>query len=228
MILQRTPEWFIVKQGKVSASDAYKLMRGPSTRDLYMAEKGAERMTHLTGDHAKVNSHIERGISLEPEAIREYERRTESLILDGYWVEKGTWGCTPDAFVDDDGLLSIKCPLAKNVARISLFPDKYAADQKFFEYYWQAMTEMAATERQWCDLALYCREIIEPEHQLYIQRIERNEDDVARIIDAIAAFNDELEQRLTRIGISWTFRTEDTLYNAPIPGYPDLERYLLA
>lgn len=224
MIEQRSVEWYLVKQGKVSASDCHKLMKGDGTRRLYMCDKAAERMSHRLTDNFP-NKHIERGIVQEPEAIREYERRTGSFTIDGYWVEKQTWGCTPDAFVGDDGLLSIKCPLAKNVVRIML-SESYKNDANFTEYYWQLQCEMAATGRSWGDLALYCKEMIEPEHQMYIRRIERNEEDIASLLQAIDEFNAELDDVLVCIGVKWRFNTEDNIRNAEPPQLLDLERYM--
>jgi YqaJ-like recombinase protein len=215
MIVQRTPEWYVVKQGKISASSCWRLMKGETTRRLYMAEKGAERIAHRLADHGTNGIHIERGITLEPEAIREYERITGNITTEGYWVEKGTWGCTPDAFVFDDGLLSVKCPLPHNVTRISLFPETCQSDPKFVEYYWQAMCEMAATGRQWCDLALYCQHMIDPEDQLYIRRIERDEKEIYRLREAIESFNEELARRLNAAGASWRLVTEDSLHGEP-------------
>lgn len=152
-------------------------------RIAYMVELAAERLTGSTADHYTTTD-MQRGIDLEPAAIRAYEAATGLITTSGYWIECGTWGCTPDAFVESDGLLSIKCPRSTTIVRQRWFDDEMPA-----EYYWQAMAEMVATGRKWCDLARYDDRFLRYEDRLWIERIPYNCKDGARLVAEINAFN---------------------------------------
>lgn len=125
----------------------------------------------------------------EPAAIRAYEARTGMITEPGAWVECNTWGCTPDAFVEDDGLLSIKCPRSTTIVRQRYFDTEMPP-----EYYWQAISEMVATGRRWCDLARYDDRFLRWHDQLWIERITYSAGDGARLVAEIAKFNAELDR----------------------------------
>lgn len=188
MIVQRTPEWIDVRRGKPTASEMWRLMSDAGTVNTFKAEKLAERMCGQLPDRvSRDNPNIMRGIDLEDEAIRSYEAATGLLTTPGYWVDKISWGCTPDAFVEDDGLLQIKCPLPHNVIKSRYLVDEdWRKSEK--KYYWQVMAEMAATDRQWADVGLYCKDFVDRDNWLWVKRIERDDDAVAELLEKIDEF----------------------------------------
>ena len=69
-----------------------------------------------------------------------------TLVQVGFVDHEQPWmGCSPDALVDDDGLIEIKCPnTATHIASLlgaPIDPD----------YVKQMQWQMACTGRQWCD-----------------------------------------------------------------------------
>jgi exodeoxyribonuclease (lambda-induced) len=226
MIIQRTPEWYAAKRGKPSGSNAHRIMAvrkngDPSElRASYMAELLAERLTGSITERYRTPD-MERGMDLEEEAIREYERRTGNITEPGYWIDKGKWGCTPDAFISPDGLLSIKCPRPNNIVKHRFFetkpPDEYA---------WQAVAEMAATGAEWVDVAEYSPAFIREEDRLFIRRITRDNDAVEKFVSEVERFVYELDALCESIGFNLLEENEESYDYAP--ALQDIERYLLA
>lgn len=180
-------------------------------RQAYMVELIAERLTGSCADHY-TTADMQRGIDLEPAAIRAYEARTGMITEPGRWIERGTWGCTPDALVGDDGLLSIKCPRSTTIVRQRFFDTEIPP-----EYYWQALAEMAATGRLWCDLARYDDRFLRPADRLWVERIDRDGMDVARWLAELAKFNAELD------AIAPRGRQDDYDFTGSEFGLPDLD-----
>lgn len=189
MITQRTPEWYVARRGKPTASQAWRIMatkkNGEPTaeRITYMVELLAERLTNSVADRYTTGD-MQRGIDLEDAAIRAYEAETGFITEPGYWIDCGVWGCTPDAFVESTGLLSVKCPRTTTIVR-----QRYFDHEMPHEYYWQAMAEMAASDREWCDLLRYDDRFMYHNDIFWLVRIERNNDDIIR-------FNRELDRFL--------------------------------
>ena len=222
MILQRTDEWFAARRGKPTASEMWRLMAGNDAVNRFKSEKLAERMCgHFSNRADQDNVHIRRGIELEPEAIRAYEAKTGLLTTEGYWVDKVSWGCTPDAFVEEDGLLQVKCPTAINAIKTRYYSgDDWRVSQK--EYYWQVMAEMAGTDRQWADVGIYCKEFADPDLWLYVKRIERDENAVAELLEKIDEFCRDLDDKCKPA------RKHDLVQPRPWLAEDDLERFLRA
>jgi YqaJ-like viral recombinase domain len=193
IIQQRTPEWYAARCGKPTASQAWRIMavkkngEPSSERVTYMIELLAERLTGTVADHYTTRD-MQRGIDIEDEAIRAYEAETGLLTEPGYWIDIGTWGGTPDAFVDVDGLVSVKCPRSTTIVR-----QRYFDTETPPEYYWQAQAEMTLTNRKWCDLVRYDDRFTQPSDQLWIVRIDRNDGECASLQNEICRFLDELD-----------------------------------
>ena len=198
-IVQRSDAWYAARRGKPTGSGAWRIMstkrngEPSAARESYMIELLAERLTGQLTNHFETEP-MREGMRQEPEAIQAYEFVTGEMVEPGYWIDKLTWGCTPDGFVGDDGILSVKCPLPKNIIRQRYFEDAVEP-----EYYWQMVAEMAATDRAWCDLAIYSDQFSDPEHRIWIRRIDRDENAVALFVEKLNEFLRELESKTEEI-----------------------------
>lgn len=196
---QRSPEWYAARLGKVTASRVADLMAktksGYSTsRANYMAELICER---LTGQPAEgyTNGAMQWGIDTEPRAKAAYTFTLGQPIVDCAFAvhdKISAFGASPDGLIGDDGLLEIKCPntathleflLAKSI------PGKYLT---------QMQTQMACTNRQWCDFVSFDPRLPEG-MQLWISRVKRDDPGIMQIEIEVEAFLAELDAKVAAL-----------------------------
>lgn len=187
-IEQRTPEWYALKAGKLSASTAADLMsktragKPGAARQNLIASLAVER---LTGEFAAsfVNDAMRRGIELEPEAREAYIFETGNPVEEVALVEHGSRSdcvCSPDGLVFEDGMVEIKCPASMHKHLANLQDGAHAR-----EYKWQAQFQLFVTGRQWVDMASYDPRF-PPGLQLAVARVQRD----AKAIDDLEAAAD--------------------------------------
>jgi putative phage-type endonuclease len=114
---QGSPEWFLARLGKVTASrfgDVMSKGRGSAaskTSESYMMELLGER---LTGEFKQiVNAAVSWGSENEDRARQLYQWRTENRVQEVGLATMDTnpmVGASTDGMVEDDGVLEIKCP----------------------------------------------------------------------------------------------------------------------
>lgn len=199
MMEQRTPEWFAVRCGKVTASRisdiVAKTKSGYSaSRANYMAELLCERLTGTVGESFK-NAAMEWGIATEPRAIAAYEAMAGVLVEQIGFIPHSTItmsGASPDGLVGADGLVEIKCPNTATHVETLLggsIPSKYINQMQ-----WQ----MACSGRQWCDFVSFDPRM--PVHmQLFIQRLPRNDDQIKVLEEEVIKFLAELDEQQTKL-----------------------------
>ena len=152
---QGSAEWIHARLGIPTASQFGRIVT-PARKQLaagrreYMAELIVEWVQGVPYDDFE-SEWTERGQALEPQA-REYygfecdmDPREVGLCL----TDNGLAGATPDALVGDDGLLEIKCPMAKNhLLHLAggVVPTKHIA---------QVQGQLWVTGRKWCDWMSY-------------------------------------------------------------------------
>ncbi|XP_035230674.1 uncharacterized protein LOC118202607 [Stegodyphus dumicola] len=100
------------------------------------------------------------GLANEAVALNQYKEKHmgKNIRRCGLFIDpKYPFLCTsPDGLIDEDGLLEIKCPYT--------WPDSQQTCQTFsaslilHKYYFQIQGQLAITERNWCDLYIWCRE----------------------------------------------------------------------
>ena len=171
---QRSPEWFQARAGRLGSSDAKDAFASKksagepaATRDLRLRLA----IEQLTGqpeetDHY-VNADMQRGIDLEPAARAAYEAHTLTLVDQVGYVQHDELmaGASPDGFVDDEGLIEIKCPRPANHLRwmrAGTLPDEYLT---------QCRHGLWITGRQWIDFVSYCPALPAPIPSLWIVRL---------------------------------------------------------
>lgn len=174
---QGTPEWFAARAGVITASKFAEavstLKNGTPTQASkdYAYRVAVERIYGETTEDTFVTWEMRRGTELEPLARIAYEARTGNLAQESgiALTEDGLFGYSTDGFVDDDGLIEIKCP---NSAR-KLVEMWETGDLSEYEH--QIQGGMWITGRKWCDFIMYAPQLEPVGKHLYIRRIERDD-----------------------------------------------------
>jgi len=98
-------------------------------------------------------------------------------------------GASPDGFVDDDGLIEIKCPFSTAIHLEFLLKKKIAV-----EYIDQMQFQMACTGpgRKWCDFVSYDRRLPEC-MQIEILRVPRDDEAIRKLELEAKLFLNELD-----------------------------------
>lgn len=149
---QRSAEWFEARKGKLTGSNVGAALgvnpwKNPEDliRQMVREYHGAE--SEFTGNIA-----TQYGADHEPLALMDYLGKTGCHVQEcGFIVHPDhDWlGASPDGFVNDDGLIEVKCPFGLRNKKGADLVFKTAAEQP--HYYAQMQIEMACTGRKWCD-----------------------------------------------------------------------------
>lgn len=192
-IPQRTPQWYELRTGAVTASDFTKAIdftkagKPGADRTKLLADKVTERITRDLTRHF-TNKAMERGQELEPDALTAYEAHTGKLIHTVGFVMHDTLkiGCSPDALCGEGGMAEVKCP-ESGTEMVKAWLDMPA----FLEAYEpQIRGQMWLCERDWCDLVVY-----HPKFPLLVHRVERDTFKEKELADKIIAFEAEVTER---------------------------------
>ena len=184
-IVQRSPEWYAIRAGKLTGSIAKAVVSAPSTATYRNAKAKlvVERLNGKPYERAFSTPALEQGKELEPIARAAYEARTGYVVSEVGFVssDQGDAGCSPDGVVFDavfdkvngdvlipTGEVQIKCPQAANHLHhlTAGIPDDYLP---------QILHHLWITGAQWIDFVSYNPDF-PPAHQLYVCRYYRNED----------------------------------------------------
>jgi putative phage-type endonuclease len=196
MIEQRSDEWFTARLGKVTASRVADVIAKTKTgysasRESYMAQLLEERMTGKPAN-SFFNADMQWGIDQEPFARGEYERVKGVLVEEVGFVPHPNIpmaGASPDGFVGVNGLIEIKCPKTTTMIE-TLFTNK--CPQRYFT---QIQFQLACTDRVFCDYVVFDPRM--PKNlQLFVKRIERDEDYIAQIEEEVEIFLNEIETKV--------------------------------
>ena len=196
---QGTTEWFAARCGKVTASRVAdviaKTKTGYSTsRDNYMAQLVCERMTGKPAESFS-NSAMQWGTDTEPFARAAYEATQGVMVEEVGFVRHPTieWaGASPDGLVGDDGCIEIKCPNTLTMIETLLsqkVPGKYFAQMQF---------QLACTGRKWCDYVVFDPRM-PAKAQLFVRRVDRNDEYIAEIEAEIVKFLAEVESQVQKL-----------------------------
>jgi len=194
LILQGTDEWLAARRGNVTGSrikDVLANGRGGGeslTRKKYIYQIALERVTGITPDSYKSDA-MERGNILEPDAVAVYEWQTGNVSDEVGFVYHPTidrYGASPDRLIGDDGVIEVK----------SVMPHTHIDWMKAgvvpSEHKKQMQSEMDVTGRKWCDFVSYCPEL-PIEIQLFVVRLDRDEDFIKEMHEKIAIFLKEVD-----------------------------------
>lgn len=189
MIEQGSPEWFALRAGKVTASRVADVMAKTTTAAYqnYMTDLIAERLTGAKTE-SFTNAAMQWGVDHEAQARVEYEVKTGSLVEQIAFVDHPTiqmFGCSPDGYVGEDGLIEIKCP------NTSTHIDYIRQDKAPAKYVNQMQCQMAVTGRKWCDFVSFDPRL--PDGlQLFIVRLERDDEYISKMESVVQEFLNEV------------------------------------
>ena len=121
----------------------------------YAFQLAAEILAGYDADEWLGNASTEHGHDAEMFARKAYLDITgvEPQQVGFITNDAETMGCSPDALVDDNGLLEIKAPTAKKV--IQIYYEWLETQDCPPDYKMQIQGQLMITERSWCDLVLY-------------------------------------------------------------------------
>jgi len=196
---QRTNEWFAARIGKVTASKVADLMAKTksgysASRDNYMAQLVVERITNTRAESFS-SAAMEWGTNQEPFARAAYEAARGVMVEEVGFVQHPTieWaGASPDGFVNDDGLVEIKCP---NTATMI---DTLLTEKVPQKYFIQMQMQMASTKRAWCDYVVFDPRM-PAKAQLFIKRVPRDDAFIAEMEAEIINFLAEVNVQVTQL-----------------------------
>lgn len=189
---QGTDEWRQMRAGIPTASEfATVLAKGRSggeskTRRTYLLKLAGER---LTGEPAESysNAHMERGKAMEAEARDAYAFMHDADYEQVGFIRNGNAGCSPDGLIGADGMVEIKTKLPHLQLEVLL------ANELPAEHVAQCQGALWIAEREWLDFVSYW-----PKLPIFTIRVRRDEAYIARLADAVAEFNAELDTIVQR------------------------------
>ena len=146
-IVQQTPEWFELKEGKMSASHATAIGNCGKGLETYIDEVVCGMITppvHYT------NKDMDRGNELEPIARQTYEFENDVVVKEiGFITYNEYVGCSPDGLVDEDGGLELKA--RNNKIHFNLLKTGKVDSGTI----WQMNMCLLITGRKWWDFGSY-------------------------------------------------------------------------
>lgn len=177
-VVQGTPEWHAARVGVITASrfkDACDALKSgdPSQKCLdYAYDIAIELISGETTEDTYITKAMQVGMDREPMARIEYESVTGNLAEESGIVltDDRVFGYSTDGFVDDDGMIEIKC-LSSSRKIIEIW-----AKGDLSDYMHQIQGGLWITGRKWCDFIMYAPQLEPVGKHLYIQRVERDED----------------------------------------------------
>lgn len=210
-MLQRSEEWYRARLGKLTASriaDATARTKSGygASRATLMAELVVERLTGRPAERF-VTASMQWGIETEAQARAAYEWLHDLDVEEVGFVDHPEIphsGASPDGLVGGAGLLEIKCPDTKTHIETLLtrkVPERYLKQMQ-----WQ----MACTGREWCDFASFDPRMPE-ELQLWVQRVQRDNDVIAELEREARLFLAELDEKVEAL------RSAANVGRRPIP-----------
>jgi putative phage-type endonuclease len=199
MILQRSPEWYGQRLGKATASRISDVVARTKTgwsalRTNYAAELICERLTGRPGANY-VSREMQWGIDHEDEARQAYADRCGLVVQMAGYVDhpEVAWsGASPDGYVDEDGLVEIKCP--NPATHIDTLLGSAIDGAHLIQMQWQ----MACTGRVWCDYVSFDPRLPQS-MQLHVRRVERDLSQIIGLEVEVVRFLDEIAERIERL-----------------------------
>lgn len=169
---QNSDEWFALRIGKATMSNAPKFMANlgkafGEPAKSYALQLALEQVTGRKSGVSFTNAHMERGHEQEPIARELYEHENFVTVTNGGFFAGDEWGSSPDGLVGDDGIIEIKSVISTtHYATLK----RNAHDPA---YHWQLMGHLHATGREWVDFISYCADFPDGK-QLITHRLHRD------------------------------------------------------
>lgn len=196
---QGSEEWFNLKLGVISASNASKVVakKDSETRNTYMMELIAQI---CTGDQEDLNSkYLEWGNQFEAAARSSYEFESGLNIIQVPFVfkdERFREGCSPDGIVNDTKGVEIKCPYN------AVHYVKFLSDDKIKpEYVWQYQFTMRVMGADEWDFVQYHPNM--KTKPLKILTVKKDLEKQKQLDDCVPQFIEDMDSILKKIGVKF-------------------------
>jgi putative phage-type endonuclease len=188
---QRSPEWYQAKAGVPSASEFSCIVTSDGSpskqRVKYMYELVGQKLGALP-EESYTNKAIENGILREAEARDMYSRDVKPVTQVGFCLADEGWGCSPDGFVGEDGLIEIKCPILSTHI-------EYLIKQKLpTDYVQQVQGQLLVTGRKYNDFISFF-----PNLRPLVVRVYRDEKFISLLRKELLQFIKELNELYERL-----------------------------
>ena len=190
----RNEAWLKQRQGKFTSSNISKLMtyedkidEFPKGAMTYVEEVVIEILTGGKGKESFKSDDMDRGNEMELEAVARFEKETGLVCYatgeNQQFIELSSYfGGTPDGLFDEDGVIEVKCPKSKthlfNLRNLKNWQD---LKKHYSNYFWQIQGNLYATGRNKAYFISYDERFEDPQHQIVIVEIPRNEEDIQKL-----------------------------------------------
>lgn len=196
MIVQGTDEWLQARAGKITASRIADVLMKPTTAGYqnYRSQLICERLTGRPVDTFK-SAAMQRGNDIEPQARAMFTMNTGLAVEETGFVDHPTIpnaGASPDGLIGDDGLVEIKCPLMTEHIRM------LTGGKPKHVYACQMDWQMECTGRKWVRFVNFHPEFPD-DLQMHIIEIERNEERLEQLREAVAAFEKDIMETMAKL-----------------------------
>lgn len=187
---QGTAEWFALRLGKLTGSDAQAIATNGKGLESLVFEKVAEIITGKMKPQY-TNDDMARGNMLEELARSSYELESGLQVQKVGFIELDQYtGSSPDGLIGKDGMVEIKC---KNDALFA----KYMYEGKIdSSHYWQMQMNMHVSGRKWCDYVIFNENF--PKTTI-VTRVKRNAEDIKKLKEGIKSGISSIKQILKEI-----------------------------
>lgn len=202
---QGSEEWIKARLGIPTASEFHTVMahgKGGAeskTRRTYMLKLAGEILTGEQMDSYS-NHHMDRGKVMEDEARDLYAFMKDVIPECVGFIRNGNKGCSPDSLVDAGGMVEIKTKLPH------LQVDCLLGQRVPPEHVAQCQGALWVAERDWIDFVSYW-----PGLPLHVCRVFRDDEYIAKLAEAVDAFNVELSEvveNVRKLGGEFTLRDQ--------------------
>jgi len=201
---QGSPEWLAVRRGLITGSmfkvARDKLKNGTPSKQCQQYAMGLARERCKGKSPDKFQSyHMRVGSEQEAVARAAYEAATGNLVEEvGFFADDaGQFGCSPDGFVGDDGVLEIKTLVSDETVFTVLYENDVS------EYMDQCLGYLWMLGREWVDLVAWVPDL---EHIAikritkadYTGHIEALEKDLLEFAKTVRLYESKLKKALNR------------------------------
>jgi hypothetical protein len=185
-LIQGTDEWIAARCGLITASEMDRIVTPsgkPAKNDTsrkHLYELLAQRVTGYVEPHYISDDMLrgQEGEAVARDLYREHAPGPVHVCEVGFMVrqfEGFRIGYSPDALVDDDGLIEIKSPRQKRHVE-TILDGEMPADHML-----QVQTGLLVSGRRWCDFVSYCGGL-----PLFVARIWPDPNVQTAILSAVA------------------------------------------
>jgi putative phage-type endonuclease len=199
-IEQRSPEWYAMRAGKVTASRISDMIARTKTgwgagRKNYRAELVQERLTGIPIEGGYISGPMQWGIDTEPQARALYEFQFDVNVVQVPFISHPRIvmaGCSPDGFVGHEGIVEFKCP---NTAQ---HLDTLLNETIPPEYVPQMQWQMACSGRLWVDWVSFDPRL-PAQLQLFVKRCTRDDAQIDMLEEQTCIFLAEVEEIVDKL-----------------------------